>query len=161
MEIGPVDLPTLVDLEIRTGGLDPDSLAQIAGAEWPRLERLHLQIGITDEGAADDVALLEPIFAGRRLPRLRHLGITNHEMLDDVCARLPTAPILPQLSRLDLSQCELSEEAARGLIDQAPAFAHLEQLVLPEEPLDPQLRAALSAAIPAICFDETYGPTHE
>src|SRR5690606_5863501 len=75
MGLDGIDLPELRELETVTGGMPPQALAAIASADWPKLERLHLQIGCGHQDAATDVALIEPLLAGTRFPALTYLGL--------------------------------------------------------------------------------------
>ncbi len=128
MALGELVLPRLRELTTITGGMSSDAVASIARGRCPSLERLSLQFGRPSYGC--DVALddLQPILEGGALPRLVHLGLTNCELTDGLCARLPRAPILPQLRELDLSLGTLSDEGARILAAHRAALAHLELL---------------------------------
>jgi uncharacterized protein (TIGR02996 family) len=129
MQLGAIDLPKLEALEIITGGLDADSAHQIAHATWPELAVMSLMFGPGNRGAAADVALVEPILAGTRLPKLRYLAIKNCDFTDELATLLPRAAILPQLEALDLSQGTLSDAGARALAAHRDKLAHLYLIV--------------------------------
>jgi len=125
MQLGPIDLPRLEALEIVTGGLDPDSARHIARATWPELAIMSLMFGPGHRGAASDVALVEPLLAGTRLPKLRYLAIKNCDFTDELATLLPHAAVLPQLEALDLSQGTLSDAGVRALAAHRDKLAHL------------------------------------
>jgi hypothetical protein len=106
--------PALEELTIRTCDGLPDR-ATIASASWPRLERLTLWVGggwnKKDATAAD----FAPLLGGERTPRLRHLGIANNELLDELCALLARSPLLSRLRSLDLSLGTMSDAGALAL----------------------------------------------
>ena len=153
MRLDGIDLPQLRELETTTGGLPPEALAAIANAHWPRLERLSLQIGLAEQDAATDVALVEPLLAGTKLPALTHLGLCNCEFTDELCERLATAPILPQLRSLDLSMGTMSMDGVQALLRTPEAFARLERISVGYNYLPEDARALLESLGPAIDFD--------
>lgn len=154
MGLTAIHLPELRELETVTGGLSSKALAAIANADWPRLERLHLQIGLASEEATDDVELIEPILAGTKLPALTHLGLCNCEFTDALCDRLPRAPILPRLHTLDLSMGTMSMAGVQALLRTSRAFAHLERINVDDNYLPDQARELLESLGPEIMFGE-------
>ena len=152
MQLGGIDLPELRELETITGGMPPEALDAIANASWPKLEQLSLQIGVGHQGAATDVALVEPLLAGTKLPALTHLGLRNCEFTDELCERLGTAPILPQLRSLDLSMGTMSMDGVQALLRTPKAFAHLERICVEDNFLPVEAQALLEALGPAIEF---------
>lgn len=150
--LGDIVLPELRRFETVTGGLSAAALRSIAAATWPKLERLHLQIGRADEGAASDVELVAPILAATGLPALVELGLTNCEFTDELCERLVAAPIVRQLRRLDLSMGTMGIEGARALAEHPQAFAHLEQIVVDDNYLPDEARGLLAPFGPALVF---------
>ncbi len=125
MAIGPISLPALETLTTITGGLDGESLRQIAAAEWPSLTELSLQVGPSRGGATRDPTLLAPLLAGDRVPKLTALGIRNCEFTDELCRMLVTSPLLPQLTRIDLDMGTMGDEGAEVLAGNAAKLAHV------------------------------------
>jgi uncharacterized protein (TIGR02996 family) len=148
MTLGAIELPELRELTTITGGLGSDSVRAIAGASWPRLERLALQIGRVGEGATGDAGDLAPLLEARAVPRLRHLGIMNCELTDELCDRLPGSKVLPQLTGLDLSMGTMSDAGAELLVAQRSALAHLELLDVSDNYLSARGIALLEEAFP-------------
>lgn len=152
MQLGDIVLPELRTFETVTGGMPKEALRSIAHANWPKLERLQLQIGASGQGAATDVALVEPILAGTGLPALTHLGLTNCEFTDELCERLGSAPIVRQLRHLDLSMGTMSLAGARALVRHAQRLAHLDSLVVDDNYLPDEARELLACFGPALEF---------
>lgn len=129
MTLGAIELPELRAFTTVTGGLDDAAARAIAAASWPKLERLSLQFGPARTGdATGDVEVVRPLLAGAGLQRLTHLGITNCDFTDAVCAALPGAAILPQLEQLDLCMGSMSDAGAAALAAHRESFAQLKLL---------------------------------
>jgi uncharacterized protein (TIGR02996 family) len=146
MRIGPVSLPALERLATITGGLDEHSLRELARADWPSLVELSLQVG--PQGAGD-VALVAPLLDGGRVPVLRRLGILNCNFTDELCDRLPAAPVVAQLEVIDLSMGSMSDAGAAVLAAHADKLAHA-QLIVEDNYLSPAGIAQLAAAFPRL-----------
>jgi hypothetical protein len=154
MQLDGIDLPELRELETITGGLPPEALAAIARADWPKLERLSLQIGCGHQDAATDVTLVEPLLAGARLPALTHLGLCNCEFTDELCERLASAAILPRLRSLDLSMGTMSIVGVQALLRSPAAFRHLESICVDDNYLPDDAEELLETLGPRIEFGE-------
>ncbi|MGN6108651.1 MAG: WGR domain-containing protein [Kofleriaceae bacterium] len=152
MKLGSIVLPHLERFDIETGGLDPKSARAIAGARWPSLRELSIQVGTERYGGTAQLKDLQPILDGVGLPRLRHLGLTNLEYTDAVIAPLAGSKILPQLESLDLSLGVMAEDGARALYRYQNAFAHLKQIDLGENYLDRDAQKLLKSTKLAVHF---------
>ncbi|HLT35150.1 MAG TPA: hypothetical protein VK034_02670 [Enhygromyxa sp.] len=152
MGLDGIDLPELRELETVTGGMPPQALAAIASADWPKLERLHLQIGCGHQDAATDVALIEPLLAGTRFPALTYLGLCNCEFTDELCERLAGSAILPRLRHLDLSMGTMSMAGVQALLRTPRAFAHLEGICVDDNFLPDEAIPLLDSLGPPIEF---------
>ena len=104
-------------LILESGGLPAGVVRQVAAAELPRLAHLELWTGDDGYGGDTTVADLAPILAGERLPALRHLGLRNCQIADEVAAALAHAPVLGRLETLDLSLGNLGDEGAVALLE--------------------------------------------
>jgi len=151
LDITAIDLPRLESLEVVSGGLDAGSARAIAAAAWPALVKLSLMFGPGPRGGCADVAVVAPILAGARLPKLRKLGLANCDFTDELASLLPRAAILPQLEELDLSQGTLSDAGARILAGHRDKLAHL-RLIVDENFLTPDglelLRGTVATLVP-------------
>ena len=129
IELGSaIALPELRVLALRSGGLPARAIESITASELPHLEELSVWFGDSDYGGSESVAVALPLLEASPRPSLRRLGLANAMFTDDLCDRLPSAPILAQLTHLDLSLGTMSDDGARRLLRSREAFAHLEHL---------------------------------
>ncbi|MBG0850515.1 STM4015 family protein [Streptomyces spinoverrucosus] len=149
-------------LTMESGGLPADVVRGVAGSDLPALEELDLWLGTPDYGGDSEVADLEPILSGARLPRLRHLALRNSEMQDAVAAAVAAAPVVARLEVLDLSMGVLTDDGAAALLAGQP-LTHLKQLDLHHhymtEPLQERLRQTLEPA--GVALDLDHGDADE
>lgn len=128
-DLGTLDLPELQILVVETCGLTRAQLRSIIG-DGPRekLESLEVWFGSSDYGAEATVDDIAPLLDAKHLPRVKHLGLMNAEIVEDVCRVLPHASILAQLRSLDLSMGTLSDSGIEPLLQNRDAFSHLVEL---------------------------------
>ncbi|MFJ1546210.1 STM4015 family protein [Streptomyces sp. NPDC088246] len=142
----PTKHERLRSLTIETGGLPVGVIRGILDSELPALERLDLWLGVSAYGGDADVADLAPLLSGSRFPRLRHLGLRNSEVQNEIAAAVAGAPVIAQLRTLDLSHGTLGDEGAAALLDGQP-LTHLERLDLHHhfmtEPMERRITQAL------------------
>ncbi|MFE4373821.1 STM4015 family protein [Streptomyces sp. NPDC056835] len=119
----------LRSLRIESGGLPPGAAEHIAAADLPSLERLELWLGDDDYGGGTTAEQLAPLLAGERKPALRHLGLQNSPIQDELAAAIASAPVVPRLTSLSLSMGTLSDEGAEALLLGQP-LTHLKELDL-------------------------------
>ncbi|MFF3561549.1 STM4015 family protein [Streptomyces sp. NPDC002574] len=128
------------------GGLPGEVVRGVAASELPALEYLELWLGVDEYGGDATVADLAPVLAGGRLPALRHLGLRNSEIQDEIAAAVASAPVVAQLKSLDLSLGVLSDEGVGALLAGQP-LTHLSWLDLHHnfvsDPVAERVRAAL------------------
>lgn len=149
--LGQLALPKLHTLVRVTGGMRVAELASIVDADWPALVRLDLWLG-TDMYNGEIVAgsrELEILFAGARMPALRHLALANAQIIEQLIAPLAASALLPQLTSLDLGKGVLARRGVERIIASKDRFAHLVQLDVSQSYLVPAEVAALQAALPA------------
>ncbi len=139
----------LKSLTIETGGLPPALWQEVLAAQLPALETLELWLGTSMYGGDVTLADLEPLLQGRRFPALRHLGLRNSEIADQIAAALPQARVLEQLQTLDLSLGTLGDEGGQALLDN-PALRHLQMLDLHRHFLSNAMMTALQKAYPSV-----------
>lgn len=125
----PVRHERLRRLRFETGGLPGAVVRGVAGSDLPALEHLDLWLGVADYGGDATVADLAPILGGGRFPALRHLGLCDSEIQDDIAAAVASAPVVAQLESLALSMGILTDAGARALLDGQP-LTHLKRLDL-------------------------------
>ncbi|MGW7621025.1 STM4015 family protein [Streptomyces antimycoticus] len=136
-------------LRFETGGLPGEVVRGVAASELPALERLEMWLGVEEYGGDATVADLAPILSGGRFPALRHLGVQNSELQDEIAAAMAAAPVVAQLAFLDLSMGVLTDEGAAALLDGQP-LTHLTWLDLDHNyfsaAMEKRLRTALEPA---------------
>ncbi|MFI8194267.1 STM4015 family protein [Streptomyces sp. NPDC085946] len=136
-------------LVVESGGLPAEVVRGIGASDLPALEHLELWLGTPDYGGDSEVADLEPVLSGARLPRLRHLALCNSEMQDAVAAAVASAPVVERLEVLDLSMGVLTDEGAGALLGGQP-LTHLKKLDLHHhylsEPFVERVRQTLEPA---------------
>ena len=120
---------TLRALSIESGGLSKAIVAQIAKAKFPNLEYLELWLGDSGYGADTKVNDFLPILKGTAFPKLKHLGLRNAEITDDIAGVIVSAPIIKQLETLDLSLGTLSDVGGQALL-KLPAKSCLKRVNL-------------------------------
>jgi uncharacterized protein (TIGR02996 family) len=140
MRVGKIDLPNLKELVIITGGFDKKSLASICAAKWPKLETLNIQLGDEDKFSTK---LLQPIFDGKAFPKVKHLGLGNSNISDDIAKGLASSKIAAQLESLDLSKGTLGDAGATALA--AGRFPKLQLLDVTDNWLSSKGVAALKS----------------
>ncbi|MFG2291967.1 STM4015 family protein [Streptomyces sp. NPDC048603] len=145
-EIAHQNLRSLV---IETGGMPAAAVRGVAGSDLPALEHLDLWLGTDEYGGDAVIADLAPILDGSRLPRLRHLGLRNSDIQDDIAVGIASAPVVARLETLDLSLGVLTDVGGNALLTGQP-LTHLKRLDIHHnhlgEPLRERLREVLSAA---------------
>ncbi|MEU6465240.1 STM4015 family protein [Streptomyces sp. NPDC046976] len=133
-------------LRFETGGLPGEVVRGVAGSELPALEHLDIWLGVSEYGGDATVADLAPFLAGGGFPALRHLGLRNSEIQDEIATAVASAPVVAQLTSLDLSMGVLTDEGMIALLDGQP-LTHLTKLDLHHnyvtEPVAERVRAAL------------------
>jgi uncharacterized protein (TIGR02996 family) len=147
MNLGKIELPSLEKLEIVTGGFDAKNMKAIATAKWPKLESLVLYLGSDDYGGNCSIDDVEPILTGKAIPNVKHLGLCNSELADDIARAVAKSKVLAQLRTLDLSKGTMGDDGARAILDDAKAFAHLEKIDLSDNYISDDLCAALEKAL--------------
>jgi uncharacterized protein (TIGR02996 family) len=88
-------------------------------------------LGLLEYGGMPMSSAILQLFSRTDLPALRHIRAVNTMVTADAIAIMAASPLLRQLSTLELQGQPLSPGAARQLADDAAAFRHLEQLVVP------------------------------
>lgn len=116
-------------LSFEAGGLPGEVVRGIAASELPSLEYLEMWLGVEEYGGDAGVADLEPILSGGHFPALRHLGLRNSEIQDEIAAAVAAAPVVAQLKSLDLSLGVLTDEGVTALLGGQP-LSHLTWLDL-------------------------------
>lgn len=133
--------------EVESGGLPGVGLRGFAEAKLPELVHVSLWLGTDDYGGSTDIGDLAALWSSTSLPKLRHLGLQNSIMQDQVAAALATSELLAQLSSVDLSMGTMRELGAKAIRDNAGRFADLKSLNLDRNFIPWDYRAPLREAL--------------
>lgn len=115
LSFSPVEQAALKELAIETGGLSVATLRELFQCRFPALERLELLLGESNYGFDGGVQDLQPVLSGAWAPRLKHLGLMNSEIANEIAAAIVNAPVLTHLESLDLSMGNLDDTGFRSL----------------------------------------------
>lgn len=129
LQLRPVRHTALKSLRFESGGLPGHVVRAVGASELPALERLELWFGATWYGGDATVEDMSPVLSGGSFPRLRHLGLQNSEIQDEIAAAVASAPVVAQLESLSLAMGTLSDAGALALLDGQP-LTHLTSLDL-------------------------------
>jgi uncharacterized protein (TIGR02996 family) len=126
--LGPLALPKLRELEIKSCSLKRADVEALGAAKLPALERMSLWFGSADYGGMSTLKGLDGILDGSGMPKLRHLGLMNAEFTNDLCDALANAKVTKKLESLDLGKGTLDKRGVESLVANARAFAKLATL---------------------------------
>ncbi|MFH9610699.1 STM4015 family protein [Streptomyces sp. NPDC017448] len=120
LALRPLRHTALKSLRFESGGLPGGLVRAVTASELPALERLELWFGSSWYGGDATVEDVRPILAGGLFPRLRHLGLQNSELQDEIAAAVGSAPVVAQLESLALSMGTLSDTGGEALLNGQP-----------------------------------------
>ncbi|MFF9406829.1 STM4015 family protein [Streptomyces anandii] len=130
LALRPVRHEALRVLRFESGGLPGQVVRGLGACELPALERLELWLGVTQYGGDATVVDLAPVLSDAgRFPALRHLGLQDSELQDEIAAAVASAPVVARLESLSLSMGTLTDAGAEALLHGQP-LTHLERLDL-------------------------------
>ncbi|WP_393062790.1 STM4015 family protein [Streptomyces sp. LN549] len=129
LQLRPLRHLTLKSLRFESGGLPGHVVRAVGACEMPALERLEFWFGASWYGGDATVEDMRPVLSGSGFPRLRHLGLQNSEIQDEIAAAVASAPVVAQLESLSLSMGTLSDTGALALLNGQP-LTHLTSLDL-------------------------------
>ncbi|MGW4229884.1 STM4015 family protein [Streptomyces sp. NPDC004980] len=129
LRLRPVRHQSLKSLRFESGGLPGHVVRAVGASELPALERLELWLGVDWYGGDTTVDDMRPVLSGAAFPRLRHLGLQNSDIQDEIATAVASAPVVAQLESLSLAMGTLGDEGAQALLDGQP-LTHLTSLDL-------------------------------
>lgn len=133
-------------LTLQTGGMPAALPIALAACDFPALEHLDLWLGVPHYGGDTTVRDLDGLLGRDTFPALRHLGLRNSEIQDDIAAAVAAAPAVGRLRSLDLSMGTLSDLGAEALLAGQP-LTHLDELSLRHHFLSDGMRTRIRAAL--------------
>ncbi|MFI0350600.1 STM4015 family protein [Actinomadura sp. 9N407] len=152
LELRPFRSEALKVLRFESGGLPPQIVRTVAGCELPALERLDLWLGSRSYDGDTAVPDLAEILGGERLPALRHLGLENSEISEEIAVALAGAPVVARLESLSLAKGVFGDAGAEALLSGQP-LTHLQRLDLHHHYLGEPMVERLRAALPGVEID--------
>ncbi|MBE1590602.1 STM4015 family protein [Nonomuraea angiospora] len=152
LRFSPVRHEALKVLRFETGGLPGEAVRGVGACDLPALEHLDMWFGVDTYGGDATVGDVAGILSGERLPRLRHLGLQNSQIQDELAAAAASAPIVAGLETLSLAMGVVTDAGAEALLSGQP-LTHLRRLDLSRHAIGPEMRARLTAALPGVDVD--------
>ncbi|MFF0411243.1 STM4015 family protein [Kitasatospora sp. NPDC004745] len=149
LRLEPVRHEALTALRFETGGLPVEVVRAVAGCDLPALRRLELWLGVDHYGGDAGVVDLAPFLDGTRFPALRHLGLQNSLLQDDIAAAVAHAPVVARLESLSLSMGALTDQGVTALLEGQP-LTHLRTLDLHHHFLTEDVQQRLREALPEV-----------
>ncbi|MCF2525682.1 STM4015 family protein [Yinghuangia soli] len=144
--LGPVRHERLRRLRFESGGLPGDVVRGIGLGEYPALEHLELWLGVDEYGGDATVDDLAGILAGTGLPALRHLGLMNSIIQDEIAEAIAGAAVTARLDVLDLSMGVLGDQGAEALLTGQP-LGHLTKLWIHHHFIGERMAERLKASL--------------
>ncbi|MCG6497787.1 STM4015 family protein [Kitasatospora sp. A2-31] len=148
----PVRHEHLRALRFESGGLPARVLRAVASSDLPVLERLEFWLGVPGYGGDATLDDLAPFLDGSRFPALRHLGLQDSEMQDEIAAAVAQAPVVARLESLNLSMGVLTDQGAAALLEGQP-LTHLRALDLHHHFLTEAMQERVRQALPGVAVD--------
>ncbi|QFG20968.1 STM4015 family protein [Actinomadura sp. WMMB 499] len=145
----PVEHRGLRMLRFESGGLPAGVVRAVGASDLSNVEVLELWLGTENYGGDATVADLAPLLSGERLPSLRHLGLENSELQDEIAAAAAGAPVVARLETLSLAMGTLTDRGAEALLSGQP-LTHLRKLDLHHHFMSKALMKRVDAALPGV-----------
>jgi hypothetical protein len=149
LRLRPVKSTALTRLRFESGGLPAEVVRAVAASDLPNLEHLDMWLGDENYGGDATVADLAPILSGERLPALKHLGLEDSVIQDEIARAVAGAPVVASLESLSLAMGVLTDEGAEALLSGQP-LTHLRSLDLHHHFLTDTMMQRVRAALPGV-----------
>lgn len=150
--LDPIRSGGLKVLRFESGGLPARVVRAVGASDLPNLEHLDLWLGEDNYGGDATAADLAPLLGGERLPALRHLGLEDSEIQDEIAAAVAGAPVVARLESLSLAMGVLTDRGAEALLAGQP-LTHLRELDLHHHFLSDAMVERVRAALPGVEVD--------
>jgi hypothetical protein len=152
LSLDPIKSEALKVLRFESGGLPARIVRAVGASDLPNLRHLDLWLGEANYGGDTTVADLAPFLSGERLPALRHLGLEDSEIQDEIAAAVAGAPVVARLESLSLAMGILTDQGAEALLAGQP-LTHLRKLDLHHHFLSDTMIERVRAALPGVEVD--------
>ncbi|MFC4052285.1 STM4015 family protein [Actinomadura syzygii] len=152
LSLDPIRSERLTTLRFESGGLPATVVRAVGASDLPNLEHLDLWLGEGNYGGDATTADLAPFLGGERFPALRHLGLEDSEIQDEIAAAVAGAPIVARLESLSLAMGILTDQGAEALLSGQP-LTHLRKLDLHHHFLSDAMVERVRIALPGVDVD--------
>ncbi|MFB4317954.1 STM4015 family protein [Actinomadura sp. 21ATH] len=152
LALRPVAHESLRMLRLESGGLPGRVVRAVHESDLPALEHLDLWLGSPAYGGDARIEDLQPILNGARFPALRHLGLEDSEIQDEIAQAVAGAPVVARLESLSLALGVLTDTGAEALLSGQP-LTHLDLLDLRHHFLSDAMMDRLEDALPGTEVD--------
>ena len=153
LKLQPFVHANLQELAIECGGLPSQLVEAIAASTLPALRHLELWLGDDGYGFDGDVDTYRRLLAAIGPERLRHLGLRNAMISDDLAQWLAAEPWLGSLHTLDLSLGTIGDIGARALLA-SPNLGGIERIDLSHHYISAEVQQQLRALPCAVILDD-------
>ncbi|MFG2003156.1 STM4015 family protein [Spirillospora sp. NPDC048911] len=160
LRLDPFRSETLRVLRFESGGLPASVVRAVGASDLPNLEQLDLWLGVDEYGGDATIGDLAPVLSGERLPALRHLGLEDSELQDEIAAAVAGAPVVARLESLSLAMGMMTDDGAESLLSGQP-LTHLKRLDLHHHFLSDAMMERVRAALPGVEVDLSEQETPE
>ncbi|MEY9895365.1 hypothetical protein ABIA35_005308 [Catenulispora sp. MAP12-49] len=148
----PLRHSALRKLVFESGGLPPTVMRTVGECDLPALRHLEFYFGDPNYGGDATPADVEWLLSGQHFQNLKHLGLRDSVIQDEIAAAVAHAPIVSRLTTLDLSLGTLGDEGAAALLAGQP-LTHLAKLDLNHHYISAAMQDRLRAAWPGVDVD--------
>ncbi|MBA3397525.1 MAG: TIGR02996 domain-containing protein [Deltaproteobacteria bacterium] len=155
-EVGVIALPALRKLSLQTVQLSRATVAAIAAAPWPALERLELRLCSRWESSPVELGDLAALVGRTALPVLTALEIRGARFAGALVHVLAASPLAPRLEVLDLMAGRIAADDLVALAAARPAFPALREVWLPIDELTPALQAILERTYGKVIREDAF-----
>ncbi|RFU42958.1 leucine-rich repeat domain-containing protein [Actinomadura logoneensis] len=152
LEFEPIVSDALRVLRFESGGLPASVVRTVGRSTLPNLEHLDMWLGVQEYLGDATVADLEPFLSGTAFLRLRHLGLEDSEIQDEIAAAVAGAPVVAGLESLSLAMGLLTDTGAEALLSGQP-LTHLKKLDLHYHFCSEEMVERVRAALPGVAVD--------
>ncbi len=153
LSLGKIRHRHLKELYLESGGLGVDVLRQVIAADLPQLEVLSIYLGSSGYGWDGTLEDIKPLIDGQLFPKLKHLGLCDSEIADEIAQAVAQAPILDRIEVLDLSMGTLGDFGAEALLA-SPKVKQLKKLDLTHHYISDANQARLSQLPLEVVLDD-------
>lgn len=148
LQLGDIASDKLETLEIISGGLNKNCIAEIKRATLPNLRKLNLYLGVDNYGFDGGPEDIQALLTESNFPKLEYLGICNSEIATDVVKAVLASKYAGQVTTLDISKSVFEDDSGEALLAGAGALTNLKLLDISYHYLSNEMMCKLSLNLP-------------